>query len=211
SVPAKRILGDQQPLTIAAPTRAAVNYYTVQNYAHVAVNLRNKFLDGSNYYANIPARYQHALKTVTRVFIECQPTDTNSWMDALLNFSTGIQAFLSDEDLQTIWRRIKQGDCFTKLSALQQDWISVFEALSDRRFADAAAIAEGLLKNNPTQDKNHLEFLVTAALVGNVMQRDKPKANKIWNTYQDKLGNDILTDSNFRLVAAAAGIIPRYP
>ncbi|MFV2056608.1 MAG: fused MFS/spermidine synthase [Thiohalomonadales bacterium] len=210
ALPVKRLIDNQQPLQFGQPTRTDATLLTLANFSQIALGLKNKYLYNRDYTVRIPMKYQTALKQLVEIFINCDPVQTAVWIDTLLDFTAGTQPFLNHSDMKLIWNSIQNGNCSDRLSAQQQDWLSLLDAIGQRQFKQMAGIAEWLLKHDVATKNEHRDFLLSAALLGHYMGGNNNLAIDNWEKYRDVVSKDFASKINQRLLLSNIGVLPQY-
>ncbi len=142
--------------------------------------------------------HKRILTDFNRYFKQCEKTNANRWIAALLNFSNSILAHLTISELDAIWQDLEKGDCYDELLPEQQDWLALMHSISLRDGFKTEGLASWLLSHNIAGSKRQFGFLVAAAMLGEIMQQQPEKARVIFEKYKEHI--DLRNNPDYRLL-----------
>ncbi|MCK5228259.1 MAG: hypothetical protein KAK02_08625, partial [Desulfobulbaceae bacterium] len=105
---------------------------------------------------------------------------------------------LTIRELDAIWQDLQKNSCYENLLPEQKDWIALLHAISLRDGYRTEGLASWLLTHGVTGSKKQFEYLVAAAMLGEIMQNRPDKARDIFNRYSDR--TDLKSRMEFRLL-----------
>jgi len=125
----------------------------------------------------------------------------------LLTFAHAIIPFLTNNELNRIWQVIKQSPCYAQLPYADQQWIELLHALSIENADQISSISQHLLNSPTPLTASQGEFLVSSALLGELLLNNSSAAKQIWQQYHAKYQLDPQSSLLLRLVTAHNGLI----
>ncbi len=134
----------------------------------------------------IPTQLQKDLELVKLRLMECRdPRELDVWLHSAIRVAQTVNPYLAPDDLAPIWARIASGWCFPSLHEFQRQWIALFRAVGARDAARMAALATALLAAQPELSREAREYLLMAAMTGNVAQGEGRVAVELWRKYRE--------------------------
>jgi hypothetical protein len=136
----------------------------------------------------VPTQLQKDLELVNLRLLECrEPRQLDVWLHSALRVARAVNPYLAPDDAGALWREIARTACFPKLHQFQRRWIELFGAVATRDAARMARHATELLDTTPELGADAREYLVLAALSGNVASGNRPAALELWRAQKAKL------------------------
>ena len=136
----------------------------------------------------VPTPLQKDLELVKLRLLECrEPRELDVWLHGAIRVARALNPYLAADDAGAVWREIARAPCFAELHEFQRRWIELFRAVAARDAQRMAAHASRLLESTPELGVEAREYLVLAALSGNVAAGARPAALELWNAQKGKL------------------------
>jgi predicted membrane-bound spermidine synthase len=136
----------------------------------------------------VPTALQKDLELVKLRLLECRdPRELDVWLHSAIRVARAVNPYLAADDAGAIWRQIGRTRCFPELQEFQRRWIELFRAVAARDAARMAGHAARLLEATPELGTEAREYLVLAALSGNLAIGEKAAALQLWNAQKSKL------------------------
>lgn len=154
-----------------------------------------------------PKLFINSANTMLAAFERCEPVNDSSWKNASFRIARGSYPFLTAQEFQAMWARFTDGPCFARLSPQQQDWLTLFKSLGEKRYVHASGLAQWLLQHDIANSDEQRYFLADTALLGYAVHRQKAEAEKFWAAYRAKLGEHYPERINSRMLLARLGLI----
>ncbi|WP_455210071.1 fused MFS/spermidine synthase [Kaarinaea lacus] len=176
-------------------------------FTMIGTSIRDAYLNAGQQSGFFPPKYRKNLEDMNRYFFQCGSSTQANKIEVLLTFAQAIIPFLTKNELNSIWRVIKQSPCFPQLSRLDQEWIELLHALSMKNAGQISRISQRLLSSPTPFSVSQGEFLVGCALLGELLLNNPSGAAHIWQLYHAKYQLDPQSSLLLRLVAAHNGLI----
>jgi hypothetical protein len=136
----------------------------------------------------VPTQLQKDLELVKLRLLECrEPRELDVWLHGAIRVARALNPYLAADDAGAVWGAITRAPCFAELHEFQRRWIELFRAVAARDAARMAAQASRLLEATPELGVEAREYLVLAALSGNVAAGARPAALELWKTQKAHL------------------------
>ena len=167
-------------------------------YARIALVMRDCYHGAGVEDAPMTKKHKLTLDRINSYYKRCQKTDQEKWIAALLDFSKIVLPHLTIRELDAIWQDLQKNSCYENLLPEQKDWIALLHAISLRDGYRTEGLASWLLTHGVAGSKKQFEYLVAAAMLGEIMQNRPDKARDIFNRYSDR--TDLKSRMEFRLL-----------
>ncbi|MDH5324599.1 MAG: fused MFS/spermidine synthase [Gammaproteobacteria bacterium] len=184
-------------------------------FTRVAMAIRDRYLShhdaieqGSNTGAGktqsmlLPLKFRDIIARVNRIFFQCESADSQTWITNLLELGNATIPFLSSHELSKLWGSFAASPCYSQLLPQQQDWISLFQAISQKQHREMAELSQWLLQHNIATSPDHTEFLAATALLGEILRNNHAKARQLILEFEQKYALDFQNKLLLRLLAA---------
>jgi hypothetical protein len=136
----------------------------------------------------VPTQLQKDLELVKLRLLECrEPRDLDVWLHSAIRVARAVNPYLAADDAGAVWREIARARCFADLHEFQRRWIGLFGAVAARDAERMAAHAARLLDTTPELGAEAREYLVLAALSGQVASGASEAALELWNRQKVEL------------------------
>jgi len=136
----------------------------------------------------VPTQLQKDLELVKLRLLECrEPRELDVWLHSAIRVARAINPYLASDDAGAVWREIARRKCFSELQEFQRRWIELFRAVAARDAARMAEHAAQLLASTPELGTEAREYLVLAALSGNLAAGNKSAALELWSAQKANL------------------------
>jgi len=136
----------------------------------------------------VPTQLQKDLELLKLRLLECrEPRELDVWLHGAIRVARALNPYLAADDAGAVWREIARAPCFAELHEFQRRWIELFRAVAARDAQRMAAHASRLLESTPELGVEAREYLVLAALSGNVAIGEKATALQLWSAQKSKL------------------------
>jgi hypothetical protein len=178
--------------------------------ARSAMTLRDYFLSGQHHLADLPTGYAAQVKSVERLFDDCAgPRPANEEETASLYMVLSLlSTYLRPAEVDRIWRSLESRPCARSLSRIQRGWFDLLGAVGARNGADMVRSARALLEFEREFPQGAVRYIVGAAMLGSLTERDYTAASSLWHTYRDRLYGRGEPSMIMRLLAAEADAHP---
>ncbi len=132
----------------------------------------------------VPKELQKDLELLKLRLVECrEPRQLDVWLHSAIRVAKALNPYLSPDDLAPVWARIMGSDCYRGLADFQRRWIALFQAVGARNPARMAELAAPLIASEQPLVVEAREYLLLAALAGNVASGDKAAALELWKKH----------------------------
>lgn len=172
--------------------------------ANEAMALRDFYLhdDFDLNYPNLPENIRNGAKLVKNSF---GATSNNKGgqdrVSLLFHTSIRMTPYLTSVEMEKVWEVIGVNQDST-LTYNERAWLSIFQAEGQRDAKTMVSVSEYLLLNNPSLPMEPKEYLVSAVMLGYIMQGKFDKATIFWQEYEGKLSDNPRSILLFRFLAA---------
>jgi spermidine synthase len=131
----------------------------------------------------IPTALQKDLELVKLRLMECrgEPRELDVWLHSAARVARALNPYLAPDDAGAVWQRILSATCFPGLQEFQRRWLALFRAIAVRDAARMAQHAGELLATQPDLGVEAREFLLLAAMTGQIAGGDGAAALKLWD------------------------------
>lgn len=181
------------------------DFYGLSRQANEAMALRDFFLkDNFNlHYSFLPEYIKQEAKILKRSFGSAAQTPLGQNRTALLfNTSTLMIPFLTPVEMEQVWTSLGLNED-TTLTTEERAWVLLVNAASQRDAKTMVTQGEFLLSNYsaglPVSPK---EYLVSAVMLGYIMQGQLDEAQITWYKHKDELSDNPSSIMLFRFLAA---------
>ncbi len=138
----------------------------------------------------VPTLLQKDLEVSKLRLIECrEPRERDVWLHSLQNVASALNPFLTPVEASAVWSRFTAAPCFASLRDYQRRWIELHAALAARDGKGAAALAGGLLQTQPDLSREAREYLLMAAMAGEIAAGNPQRAKDLWKKHEDRIRN----------------------
>ncbi len=207
-IPAAKFLGREE--TSDGPTRYTPNpFLTVSDPAFAATLMRDYVLTG-RMDAQFPRLSNDAkfyTENVRADFVRCEmDVDPASWVVSAVGFAQLTLPFLSPVETEQIWHAAQSAPCHGARGSTKKTWIQLLIGLSKRDAATMSAAARQLLDDAERDPPPVARFLLQAAVLGDLLQKQPEPARALWQRLQPTVYPDDATDLTARLYRAHLGL-----
>jgi len=108
------------------------------------------------------------------------------WLHSALRVAQTVNPYLAWDDLAPLWSRAQSARCLSGLYEFQRRWLAVFRAVAARDAPRMAEHAAALLANQPDMGTEAREYLLMAAMAGNIASGNRDAALKAWETHGER-------------------------
>ena len=132
----------------------------------------------------IPTQLQKDLELVKLRLMECRdPRELDVWLHSALRVAQALNPYLAPDDLNPVWSRMVSSRCFSSLHEHQQRWILLLRAVASRDAVRMAQLGALLLETQAELGAEAREYLLLAALTGNVVSANHEEALELWRRH----------------------------
>ncbi|MGH8751749.1 MAG: fused MFS/spermidine synthase [Burkholderiales bacterium] len=168
-------------------------------YIRKAKAIVQYYLGNKSGLALIPAELQKDMELATALYSDCQHAKSNDlWLDSLFRVAETTSPYLSARELNSLWSRFNFTNC-QGLTPWQKDWLSLLKAVANRDADAMAGIGENLLRQDV---KFHPDYILAAAMIGNLAQGRFAESRQLWEQYGTKVFERSRPGFPFRLLHA---------
>jgi hypothetical protein len=119
--------------------------------------------------------------------LDCrEPRDHDVWLHSALRIAQTVNPYLTPEDAMPLWSRVQAAACFSSLYDFQREWIALFRAVAARDAPQMAERAAHLLETQHDAGPEAREYLLLAAMAGNIAIGRREAALKAWDLYGER-------------------------
>ncbi|HEY5635758.1 MAG TPA: hypothetical protein VIS77_02570 [Burkholderiales bacterium] len=141
---------------------------------------------------DIGATFQKDLELVKLRLLRCiDPRIEDVWLHALLRMARAVNSHLPADEARALWSRFTGSPCHAGLRDLHKDWIALHAAVGARDAGRMASIGSRLLQAPRDPSTEAYEYLLLAALSGQLALGRKSEALDLWNTHHAGLGASV--------------------
>lgn len=186
-------LGFYLPFDVFMPTYPRIDAKMVtvdRNYERIDMahdaSLFYEAILNSQKINKLPTQMQYIVNIVNPIQKECITSSNDvAWRESLYTLGIITSMYLSPEDAKVLWARISEKACFSTMPKIDQEWLSLFEAISNRNLSGMEKESALLL----VEPENIVRFpyLLGINLLSLVAQDKFLEAQKTWKQYQDLL------------------------
>jgi spermidine synthase len=168
------------------------------------------FLTGTGYPEprSIPATLQKDLELLRLRGLDCLDSGRSDiWRQSAYQVARLVNSALTERDATAIWQRVERSPCMKLLDKEDRDWFTLYSAIGRRDAAAMAAIGRRLLEGTEPLKSGQVQYLLTAALTGEIARAKMDEAVALWNKYA-QTADGASIDMNLRVLygqIAAAG------
>ncbi|HET7362687.1 MAG TPA: hypothetical protein VFJ70_03845 [Burkholderiales bacterium] len=146
---------------------------------------RNYLLDsGAAEPQGVPRSLQKDLELFKLRLLECRaPRSEDVWLHSALRVAETMNPYLAWEDIAPLFARIERLPCASGLRDEQRRWLALFRAVAMRDAPRMGAYATTLLATEQEAGREAREYLLLAAMAGDVASGNRPGALEVWSKY----------------------------
>lgn len=179
--------------------------YVKSEAAYQATQLRDYFLFGT-YSKEFSAKNKNALDEAIQLknlLNDCKSgqKEEDNLVSIFLSLSR-IVSYLRPSELDLIWEKLENKQCFTQLSEPEQDWLYFFKIMGKRELLPIAKQSEFLLNKYDNLAELPLKCLITACMASNIALGHNKKAKELWLEYEEQIFDSDSPDLVFRTLNA---------
>ena len=120
---------------------------------------------------------------------ECRdPRELDVWLHSAVRVAKAINPYLAPDDAGAVWLRIAASPCYGTLQDFQRRWLALFRAVALRDAGRMAELGGWLLDDQAGLAAEVRQYVVMAALAGNIASRNPVRALELWRTHGEALG-----------------------
>ncbi len=113
-----------------------------------------------------------------------------------------MNPYLSPDDLSAVWAQFMVTRCYGTLKDFQRRWIGLFRAVGARDGARMGELGALLLRTQPDLGNETREYLLMAAMAGQLANREPQAAAALWREHFEHIRN--ASSPAFRLLRCHA-------
>jgi len=145
---------------------------------------RNYLLGGTPEPQAVPRTLQKDLELFKLRLLECRsPRSEDVWLHSALRVAETMTPYLAWEDLAPLFARIERLPCAATLDDDQRRWLALFRAVAMRDARRIGVYATALLATELEAGREAREYLLLAAMAGDIASGDRPGALEVWSKY----------------------------
>jgi spermidine synthase len=117
-------------------------------------------------------------------FIDCAPgAPTSEWWESAIATASLVNSFSSPAAAKAVWDKVEKAPCFAKLEARAKDWFRLFRAVGSRDARTMADLASAMLAAVEKLPEGELEYLLGAAVLGQIVLGEIDEAARLIGKY----------------------------
>jgi spermidine synthase len=184
-VPVLELLEPQRPHRPPNPLAQGAYSFERLEHTRVAWYARNYLVDARPPVPErIPRQLEKDIELVKLRLLECRDArDQDVWLHSLVRVAQAVNPYLSPDDLAPLWSRIAGPRCVGTLNDFQQAWIALLRAVAARDAARMATLASALLRTQSDLGREAHDYLVVAAMAGDIASGKREAALEVWKEY----------------------------
>ena len=156
----------------------------------------------------IPTQLQKDLELMRLRGLQCHDNErTDIWRQSAYQVARLVNSALTSREATQVWSRIEASPCLNMLAARDRDWFRLYDAIARRDTAAMAMIGTRLLAVSEDYTPGQVQYLLTAALAGEIARANFDAAVNLWNRFAQTAAMATI-DINLRILyaqIAAAG------
>src|SRR5262249_40940015 len=132
----------------------------------------------------VPRTLQKDLELFKLRLLECHsPRNEDVWIHSALRVAETMNPYLAWEDIAPLYARIEHLLCARDLLDDQRRWLALFRAVAMRHARRMGVYATELLATEQEAGREAREYLLLAAMAGDVASGNRSGALEVWNKY----------------------------
>jgi len=176
---------------------------SIVKFYRTAAAVYQAYINAQTLPAHVPEKYNTVFNNINNVIERCYTINTADWINNLLELNSVTTPFLNRTQLNQVWRKVHSGACYNQLPNAQKDWLALMMAVANKDAEEMAGLAQWLLQHKLATDKQHYDFLVGTAILGELLLKQNEKAKQIFTNYQNKISSpDNPDDLTMRILLA---------
>ncbi|HZE60471.1 MAG TPA: hypothetical protein VE085_07945 [Burkholderiales bacterium] len=188
-VPLLELLEPSRPQRAPNPLFQGAGDFARLEHTRLAWYSRNYLLNPAAIEA--PPAVTRALQKDLDLFklrlLDCrEPREHDVWLHSALRIAQTVNPYLAREDALALWSRVESSRCFSGLHDFQRDWIGLFRAVAARDAPQMAERASRLLETQRDTGSEAREYLLLAAMAGDIAAGRREAALKAWQAYGER-------------------------
>jgi len=109
------------------------------------------------------------------------------WLAAVRSISDATAPYLTPEELEPIWDRVRAGACYRAASAGPRAWVDLSAAIARRDAPQIARLATALLGSADTASQDDIGYLTTLAAAADVRTGERAAASALLQAQRPRL------------------------
>ncbi len=139
---------------------------------------------------SVPTQLQKDLELVKLRLLECrEPRELDVWLHSALHVAQALNPYLAPDDVLPVWARAMTTPCFRQLQDFQRRWLALFRAVAGRDAEGMAQFGAQLLAAQDEPNNEAREYLLMAAMAGELAGRNPQAARDLWSRHGAKVKN----------------------
>ncbi len=157
---------------------------------------------------SIPTQLQKDLELMRLRGIDCRDSERSDiWRQSAYQIARLVNSALTSREATEVWTRVEASPCLKMLGEQDHDWFRLYGAIARRDIAGMATIGTRLLEGGEDLTPSQVQYLLTAALSGEIARGEMDEAVYLWNKFAQTAAKASI-DLNLRVLfaqIAAAG------
>jgi hypothetical protein len=183
-VPLLELLEPSRPRRPPNPLYQGAYAFERLENTRLAWYARSYLLGGTPEPQAVPRTLQKDLELLKLRLLECRsPRGEDVWLHSALRVTEMMAPYLAWEDIAPLFARIERLPCAATLRDEQRRWLALFRAVAMRDAPRMGVYATQLLGSELEAGREAREYLLLAALAGNVASGDRAAALAVWQKY----------------------------
>ncbi len=151
----------------------------------------------------IPEDVRKDLQYIKTIFNQCDSVaESEGMIDSLLNIAVTTIPYLSAEELSRLWQQLQIDACADNMTAEQNQWVMLINAISHRNNERTRQISVPLLAAQNPANVMRFGYLLMAGMLSNLALDDRQSSLKLWNRYSTHIYGKSQLDMLLLLLAA---------
>ena len=175
-------ISTQTATSSKAFTRSQLNHYAWTIFNQL---INDEKTDGPE---DLPRNLQDSLLVVKLMTQNCKLNQhPNEWLQHWHIITKSILPYLDKPSAMRVFANPAWGHCVNEMPLEVKKWVQLYQAIAAGDANSMTIIATDLLATEKDIDKNRKEYLLHAALLGNITHRNYSQANALWKTYANSI------------------------
>ena len=106
------------------------------------------------------------------------------WLEAVFQVFQEMAPYLAPDELRGLWATVESSPGNAALSPDQVQWLDLLKAVGERDPDIMASLGMELIREGKSmENRDHRGFLLTSAMLGNIVRGDTAGAVETWEKY----------------------------
>lgn len=187
-LPAVEMLGNPPMQWINTRVNPA-RYFSKPNHAVIATVLQEYFMKGeeTDLFTTLPDHIQQRMRETRFLLQDCSAGQWTHLHENLYYLAVTTNPYLTPAELNALWGRIEDSECYRTLGDPQKNWIALFKTVGLRNPSQMAYTAEMILSQPSSQIPVAMPYVLSAGVLGYLTQDKWSDALRLWTQYGPRI------------------------